>query len=110
VLPLLGSEYLDTSLSWQMTLGTFATRTMVGIGSLAPASTAAPGGASVTIRGSGFQSTTRATLGGKQAFVTLKDMNTLSIVTPTLSPGPQQLIQINPDGESLAFHAVFFAQ
>jgi hypothetical protein len=27
-------------------------------------------------------------------------MNTLSIVTPTLSPGPQQLILINPDGES----------
>jgi hypothetical protein len=67
-------------------------------------------GASVTIRGSGFQSATRATLGVKQAFVTCKDMNTLSPVTPTLSPGPQQLILINPDGESLAFHAVFFAQ
>jgi hypothetical protein len=82
----------------------------LGIGSLAPASAEAAGGAGVTIRGSGFQSATRATLGGKQASVTCKDMNTLSIVTPTLSPGPQQLILINPDGESLAFHAVFFAQ
>jgi hypothetical protein len=49
-------------------------------------------------------------LGGKQASVTFKDMNTLCIVTPTLSPGPQQLILINPDGESLAFEAAFFAQ
>jgi len=39
-----------------------------------------------------------------------KDMNTRSIVTPTLSPGPQQLIFINPDGESVALDAAFFAQ
>jgi len=39
-----------------------------------------------------------------------KDMNTRSIVTPTLSPGPQQLILINPDGESVALDAAFFAQ
>jgi IPT/TIG domain len=65
----------------------------LGIGSIAPASGAAAGGASGTIRGSGFQSTTKAALGGKQASVTFKDMNTLSIVTPALSPGPQQLVR-----------------
>jgi hypothetical protein len=37
-------------------------------------------------------------------------MNTLTIVTPTLSPGPQQLMLINPDGESLAFDDALFAQ
>jgi hypothetical protein len=37
-------------------------------------------------------------------------MNTLSIVTPALSPGPQQLVLINPDGESVALNAAFFAQ
>ena len=42
--------------------------------------------------------------------VTFKDMNTLRIVTPTLSPGPQQLVLISPDGESVAFDAAFFAQ
>ena len=44
--------------------------------------------------------------------MTFKDMNTLSIVTPTLSPGPQKLVLINPDpdGESVAFDAAFFAQ
>jgi hypothetical protein len=73
----------------------------LGIGSIAPASGAAAGGASVTIRGSGFQSTTKAALGGKQASVTFKDMNTLSIVTPTLSPGPQNslfssILTVNP--------------
>jgi hypothetical protein len=46
----------------------------------------------------------------KQASVTFKDMNTLSIVTPALSQGPQQLVLSNPDGESVALDAAFFAQ
>lgn len=82
----------------------------LAIGSLAPASGAAAGGASVTIRGSGFQPATKAALGGKQVSVNFKDMNTLSIVTPALLPGPQQLVLINPDGESVALDAAFFAQ
>jgi hypothetical protein len=44
----------------------------LGIGSIAPASGTAPGGASVTIRGSGFQSRPKAALGGKQASVTFQ--------------------------------------
>ena len=84
--------------------------TIVQLANAPPASGAAAGGASVTIRGSGFQSTTKAALGGKQASVTFKDMNTLSIVTPAFSPGPQQLVLINPDGESVALNAAFFAQ
>lgn len=82
----------------------------LGFGSLAPASGAAAGGTTVILRGSGFQSATKVSLGGKQASVTIKDMNTLSIVTPALSPGPQQLVLINPDGEFVAFDAAFFAQ
>jgi IPT/TIG domain len=82
----------------------------LGFGSVAPASGAAAGGTSVTIRGSGFQSATKVTLGGKPASVTFKDMNTLNIVTPALSAGPQQLDLINPDGEFVAFDAAFFAQ
>jgi hypothetical protein len=50
------------------------------------------------------------TLGGQQTSVTFKDMNTLSIVTPPLSPGPQQLVLINPNGEFVAFDAAYFAQ
>ena len=82
----------------------------LGFGSAAPASGAAAGGTGVTIRGSGFQSATKVSLGGKQASVTFKDMNTINIVTPALSPGPQQLVLINPDGEFAAFDAAFFAQ
>jgi hypothetical protein len=68
----------------------------LGIGSIAPASGTAAGGASVTIRGSGFQSTPKAALGGKQASVTFKDMNTLSIVTPRSRQVPNSLFSSIP--------------
>ena len=60
----------------------------LGIGTLSPSSGAAAGGATITIRGSGFQSTTKATLGGKSSNVTFKDANTLLLTTPALSAGP----------------------
>ena len=82
----------------------------LGIGSLSPSTGAAAGGASITIRGSGFQSATKATLGGKSASVTFKDINTLLMTTPALSAGPQQLILTNPDGESVSLDAAFAAQ
>ncbi|MGB2677148.1 MAG: IPT/TIG domain-containing protein [Candidatus Acidiferrum sp.] len=82
----------------------------LGIGSLSPASGAAAGGTSITIRGSGFQSSTKATLGGKSANVTFKNANTLLMTTPVLSAGPQQLILSNPDGESVSLDAAFVAQ
>lgn len=82
----------------------------LGIGSLSPTSGTASGGTSITIRGSGFQSSTKATLGGKSANVTLKDANTLLLTTPALSVGPQQLILCNADGESVFLDAAFLAQ
>jgi len=82
----------------------------LGIGSLSPVSGAAVGGISITIRGSGFQSSTKATLGGKPANVTFKDANTLLMTAPALSAGPQQLIRSNPDGESVSLDAAFLAQ
>jgi len=82
----------------------------LGIGSISPSSGAAGGGTSVTIRGSGFQPATKATLGGKSASVSFKDMNTLLIATPTLVAGPQQLTLTNPDGESFSLDAAFVAQ
>jgi hypothetical protein len=65
----------------------------------------AAGGTTLTLRGSGFQSTISATLGCKSATVTFKDINTLSIVTPALSSGPHQLVLTKPDGESVSFDA-----
>jgi hypothetical protein len=82
----------------------------LGIGTLSPSSGSASGGTSITLNGSGFQSGTRATLGGKTLAVTFKDMNTLTLVTPALSVGAQQLVVTNPDGESVSLDAAFLAQ
>jgi hypothetical protein len=81
----------------------------LGIGSVSPASVSASGGATLTIRGSGFQSATTLTIGGKSANVTFKDLNTLAAVTPPVSPGPQQIVLANPDGESVTLAAAFTA-
>jgi len=82
----------------------------LGIGGLSPSSGTIAGGTSVTIRGSGFKSGIQLTLGGKSAKVVFKDMNTLSFTTPPLSPGAQQLVLTNPDGESVSLDAAFLAQ
>jgi hypothetical protein len=82
----------------------------LGIGSVTPNSGPAAGGSLVSVRGSGFQSGITATLGGKTAAVTWKDMNTLSFTAPAMSAGPQQLILKNPDGESVSLDAAFLAQ
>jgi hypothetical protein len=82
----------------------------LGVGSLSPSTGAAAGGTSVTIRGSGFLSSTQATLGGKSANVTFKDGNTLLMNTPALSAGPQQLTLTNADGESVSLDDAFLAQ
>lgn len=82
----------------------------LGIGTVSPSSGPASGGTSVTLNGSGFQSGTRATIGGKTLTVTFKDMNTLTFTTPALSSGSQQIVLTNPDGESAALDAAFLVQ
>jgi hypothetical protein len=81
----------------------------LGIGTLSPSSGAAVGGTTVIVRGSGFQSGIKAVLGGKSAMVAIQDMNTLILTSPALSPGQQQLILTNPDGESVSLDAAFTA-
>src|SRR5712692_445174 len=81
----------------------------LGIGTIAPATVAASGGATLTIRGSGFQSATTLTINGKPASVTFKDANTLLVVTPSLTPGSQQIVITNPDGEAVSLDAAFLA-
>ncbi len=81
----------------------------LGIGSVNPVSGSASGGTSLTIRGSGFQSGTKVSLGGKSVSITFKDMNTLTLTTPAFSSGPQQLVITNLNGESLSLDAAFLA-
>jgi len=61
----------------------------LGIGTISPATVASAGGATLTIRGSGFQSATTLTISGNPATVTSEDANTLPVTTPSLVPGPQ---------------------
>jgi hypothetical protein len=82
----------------------------LGIGNLSQTSGPASGGTAITLRGSGFQSSTTATLGGNPATVTFKDMNTLSLITPAMTAGPQRLLLTNSDGESVSQDAAFLAQ
>jgi hypothetical protein len=81
----------------------------LGIGTLTPASGSASGGATVTIRGSGFVSGVAVTIGGQSASVTFKDMNTLTVVTPALPSGAQRVTITNPDGETVSWDAAYTA-
>jgi hypothetical protein len=76
---------------------------------LAPANGPAAGGATITIRGSGFVSGATVTIGGKSATTAFKDANTLTIVTPSLTIGAQQVQIKNPDGQLVSSDAAFIA-
>jgi hypothetical protein len=82
----------------------------LGIGTVSPSATPATAGSTITVRGSGFQSTTTTTLGGKAASVSFKDMNTLVLSIPALAKGPQKLMLTNADGESVSLDAAILAQ
>lgn len=77
----------------------------LGIGTISPAIASAGGGTSLTIRGSGFQNATTVSLNGKAATVSFADINTLTVVTPSLATGPQRITITNPDGETVSLDA-----
>ncbi len=81
----------------------------LGIGTIQPSTVSAAGGATLTIRGSGFVNGAGVAINGKSATVTFKDVNTLSVAVPTLTPGPQQVTITNPDGEIVSLDAAFTA-
>jgi len=82
----------------------------LSIGTVSPASGPSSGGTTLTIRGSGFQSGIKVTIGGKPAAVVYKDMNTLTVMSPALPSGPQQIVLTNPEGENYSLDAAFEAQ
>ena len=81
----------------------------LGFGTIQPSSVSAAGGTALTIRGSGFVNGTAVSFNGKSVTVTFKDANTLSLVSPPLSLGPQRLTLTNPDGESVSLDAAITA-
>ena len=81
----------------------------LGIGTLSSTQGSVAGGTALTIRGSGFSTGFSVTIGGKSASVTFKDMNTLTVVTPSLAPGSYRVAVTNPDGETASLDAAFTA-
>ena len=69
----------------------------LSIGHLSPQN-AAPG-TQVTVRGSGFDSTVTATVGGVAASVSFTDQNTLTLIVPAATSGPQDIVLTRGDGE-----------
>jgi hypothetical protein len=82
----------------------------LSIGSISPAAAPGAGGTTLTIRGSGFQSGTKVTIGGKSVSVNFQDMNTITVLAPSLPAGAQQLALTNPNGETYSLEAAFTAQ
>jgi hypothetical protein len=58
---------------------------------LAASTVSVAGGASITIRGSGFHSGIKVTIGGKATAATFIDMNTVAATSPALSAGAHRL-------------------
>jgi hypothetical protein len=81
----------------------------LGIGSVSMSNISVAGGTSLTIRGSGFQAGIKVAIGGKPATATLVDMNTLSVVSPAVPVGPQQLTLTNSTGETVSLDAAVIA-
>ena len=81
----------------------------LGIGTIQPSTVSAAGGATLTIRGSGFVNAPTVAINGKSATVTFKDANTLTVTIPSLTAGPQKITITNPDGEAISLDAAFIA-
>jgi hypothetical protein len=70
----------------------------LSIGHLSPQS-ASPG-TQVIVRGSGFDSTVTATVGGVAASVSVTDQNTLTLTVPAAPSGPEDIVLTRGDGEN----------
>ncbi|MGD0632546.1 MAG: IPT/TIG domain-containing protein, partial [Terracidiphilus sp.] len=79
-----------------MTLNTIP----LSIGNLQPNSVTPQGGQTMTIRGSGFQTGTTVSIGGTQISATFVDGNTLTVITPSTSPGWADVAVTLPAGTS----------
>ncbi|HSY32618.1 MAG TPA: IPT/TIG domain-containing protein [Verrucomicrobiae bacterium] len=81
----------------------------LALGSVSSPTISAAGGTTFTIRGSGFQAGIKVAIGGKPTMPTLVDMNTLTVVSPPVLTGPQQLTLTNVNGETVTVDAAVIA-
>jgi WD40 repeat protein len=80
----------------------------LSIGSVNPAD--GPVGTQVTIRGSGFTSSSKVTFGTAAVSSSFVDQNTLKATIPSLSPGAVRVTVSNPQSVSYSFDAAFVVQ
>jgi hypothetical protein len=81
----------------------------LALGSGSSPTISAAGGTTLTIRGSGFQAGIKVAIGGKAGTASLVDMNTVTVVSPAVPTGPQQLTLTNVNGETVTVDAVVIA-
>ncbi|MBZ5531785.1 MAG: IPT/TIG domain-containing protein [Acidobacteriia bacterium] len=80
----------------------------LSIGSLSAAS--ATPGTQITVRGSGFNSLTSATVAGQTAIVSLVDENTINLIVPAAASGPADVVVRNSDGTSYQLESSLIIQ
>jgi hypothetical protein len=81
----------------------------LAIGSLSAYTVPVAGGASLTIRGSGFQPGIKLTIGGKSSTATFVAMNTITVTSPALPVGAQQVVLTSASGETIWLDAALTA-
>jgi len=81
----------------------------LSVSNATPSIGSSSGGIQVTLHGSGFDSSTKVTLGGSQATVNFVDSNTLQIVTPSTAKSALQATVENSDGQEYTLDDVYTA-
>jgi len=82
----------------------------LAIGWLNPAVASTGGSSVITLRGSGFQTGTTVTIGGKTATAVYVDANTLQVTVPANVAGAAQVVVQNPGGETYGLDAALLYQ
>jgi hypothetical protein len=90
--------------------GTPGSPTAPVVTSIAPGSGVATGGTTVTIGGTGFQTTTKVFFGGVAGtIVGIPTSTSITVVTPALPVGPADVKVVNPDGQQVIVTGGFSA-
>lgn len=103
------ADHIFLSDSQGLTILTLASAPLA-IGSINPSTVPASGASIVQVRGSGFQSGSTVTIGGKSAAVSFIDANTVQVTTPSNPSGAAQMIIRNPGGETYTLDAAVLYQ
>lgn len=62
-------------------------------------------GTQVAVRGSGFDASVTATVGGEPASVSITDENTLTLTVPAVASGPEDIVLVRGDGATYTYES-----